>query len=330
MLTHPKQFFPGGAPAYVAEEPVHPHALYCAQLSDALELHQEYLLTSLDAAPQSTFSHEQRKTLEGIATLTHLLESNCAVVAPAPSLYAGENPQLDMDPRRALLAFMASALPQSHPDFEDVLGNPEAYVDGIHMTPETHFVGEHASVGMVLANVPGTVGDVKTRITWVQVPRDGGGVQLELVHRVGGHEDSFASCSPAAVRSRDGTQLVRGNGVCCASPPRHQRRRLGERLANAHPWSRYASLSSRVTTTHATKHRLGAAPPSCCLHSIWVISALVRLSTQGRVQGEASSRKGHRRPQEVQVEGHVCPHSAKGQGSYCRTCYVLCLPLGYQ
>ena len=31
------QFFPRGAPAYVAaDEPIHPHALYCAQLSDAV------------------------------------------------------------------------------------------------------------------------------------------------------------------------------------------------------------------------------------------------------------------------------------------------------
>ena len=127
--------------------------------------------------------------IEGIVTLTHLLESNCAVVAPAPSPYAGEHPQLDMDPRRALLAFMASALPQSHPDFDAVLTDPEVFVDAIHMTPETHLVGEHASIAMALANVPGTVGDVKTRITWVQVPREDGTVQLELVHRVGGYEE---------------------------------------------------------------------------------------------------------------------------------------------
>jgi len=138
---------------------------------------------------------------------------------------------------------MASALPQSHPDFEDVLENPETYFHGIHITPETHFVGEHASIGMVLANVPGTVGDVKARITWVQVPRDDGSVHLELVHRVGGYEESCsASYSPASVRSRNGAQLVRGNCLCCAPPPHHQCRRLGERLAHAHPWSRYTFL----------------------------------------------------------------------------------------
>ncbi|KIO00347.1 hypothetical protein M404DRAFT_16393 [Pisolithus tinctorius Marx 270] len=90
---------------------------------------------------------------------------------------------VDMDPRRALLEFMAAALPRSHPEFEGVLENPEQYVQDIKITPETHLLGDHASVGMVLSDVPGTVGDVKTRVTWVQVPREDGSVKLELVHR---------------------------------------------------------------------------------------------------------------------------------------------------
>ncbi|KAL4072082.1 extracellular elastinolytic metallo proteinase [Scleroderma citrinum] len=183
ILSFGDSFFPGGAPASVAGEPVHPHAVYCSQLADALVFHQEYLVDSLDTAPQSTLSQDQRKTMDGISTLSHLLESNCAVIAPPPSLYAGENSQIDMDPRRSLLVFMASALPQSHPELETVLENPEKYIQGIHMTPETHLIGEHASIGMVLTNVPGTVGDVKTHVAWVQVPREDGTVQLELVHR---------------------------------------------------------------------------------------------------------------------------------------------------
>ena len=118
---------------------------------NALDFHEEYLIDSLNTTPHSTLSHKQCQTIEGIATLTHL-ESNCAVVAPAPSPYAGKHPQLNMDQWRALLAFMASALPRSHPDFDAVLTNPEAFVDAIHMTPETHLVDEHASIAMALAN----------------------------------------------------------------------------------------------------------------------------------------------------------------------------------
>ncbi|KIK16707.1 hypothetical protein PISMIDRAFT_30866 [Pisolithus microcarpus 441] len=88
-----------------------------------------------------------------------------------------------MDPRRPLLEFMAAALPKSHPAFEGVLENPGQYVEGIGMVPETHLLGDHATVGMALSGVPGTIGDVKARITWVQVPKEDGSVKLELVHR---------------------------------------------------------------------------------------------------------------------------------------------------
>ena len=74
---------------------------------------------------------------------------------------------------------MASALPRSHPDFDAVLTNPEAFVDAIHMTPETHLVGEHASIAMALANAP----------QQLEMSREDGIVQLELVHRVGGYEE---------------------------------------------------------------------------------------------------------------------------------------------
>ncbi|KAI5984969.1 hypothetical protein EDC04DRAFT_2914033 [Pisolithus marmoratus] len=78
---------------------------------------------------------------------------------------------------------MATALSRSHPAFERVLENPEQYTQGIKMMPETHLPGDHASISMALSGVPGTVGDVKARVTWVQVPREDGSVKLELVHR---------------------------------------------------------------------------------------------------------------------------------------------------
>ncbi|KAI6144457.1 Fungalysin metallopeptidase-domain-containing protein [Pisolithus tinctorius] len=184
ILSFGDSFFPGGAPALAVDnEPVHPHAVYCSQLRDALLTHQA-LLVEVDTE-EAAISDDYHKTLEGVATLTHLYDSNCAVMSLPPTSYTGTHPppQVDMDPRRALLEFMAAALPRSHPDFEGVLENPDQYVQDIKMTPETHLLGDHASVGMVLSDVPGTVGDVKTRVTWVQVPREDGSVKLELVHR---------------------------------------------------------------------------------------------------------------------------------------------------
>ena len=88
-----------------------------------------------------------------------------------------------MDPRPALLAFLASALPENHPEFRSLSDNLEEHVANIIMTPETHLLGDHASLSVSLSNVPGAVSEVKTRIVWVQVPTEQG-VKLELVHRV--------------------------------------------------------------------------------------------------------------------------------------------------
>ena len=88
-----------------------------------------------------------------------------------------------MDPRRPLLAFLASALPENHPEFVSLVDRLEEHVSNIVMTPETHLFGDHASLGMSLSNVPGAVSEVKARIVWVQVPTEHG-VKLELVHRV--------------------------------------------------------------------------------------------------------------------------------------------------
>ncbi|KAI6018208.1 Fungalysin metallopeptidase-domain-containing protein [Pisolithus microcarpus] len=183
VLSFGDSFFPGGAPALVVDnEPVHPHAFYCSQLRDALLTHQS-LLVETDTEGRDAFSDDYHKTLEGVATLTHLYDSNCAVMSLPPTSYTGTHPKVDMDPRRPLLEFMAAALPKSHPAFEGVLENPGQYVEGIGMVPETHLLGDHATVGMALSGVPGTIGDVKARITWVQVPKEDGSVKLELVHR---------------------------------------------------------------------------------------------------------------------------------------------------
>ena len=91
-----------------------------------------------------------------------------------------------MDPRRPLLAFLASALPENHPEFTSLVENLEGHVSNIVMTSETHLLGDHASLGMSLSNVPGAVSEVKARIVWVQVPTEHG-IKLELVHHVRVH-----------------------------------------------------------------------------------------------------------------------------------------------
>ncbi|KIK72057.1 hypothetical protein PAXRUDRAFT_22456 [Paxillus rubicundulus Ve08.2h10] len=69
-----------------------------------------------------------------------------------------------MDPRRPLLAFLASALPENHPELSSVLDNAEEYASRMVMTAETPAC------------------EVNARLVWVQVPSEGG-VHLELVHR---------------------------------------------------------------------------------------------------------------------------------------------------
>ncbi|KAG6372553.1 extracellular elastinolytic metallo proteinase [Boletus reticuloceps] len=150
--------------------PVHPHADHCAQLSTALHHHRFLLQVPLP-------SHDRTRVAHGLANLEHIHVSNCANV-PAFSV-PGE---LDMDPRRPLLAFLASALPENHPEFSALGDRLEEHASNIIMTPENHLLGDHASLAMSLSNVPGAVSDVKARIVWVQVPTEYG-VKLELVHR---------------------------------------------------------------------------------------------------------------------------------------------------
>lgn len=119
----------------------------------------------------------------GVATLEHIHRSNCVNVPPVSSLTEAAEGQVDMDPRRPLLAFLASALPENHPEFSSLGDNLEKHVSDIIMTPESHLLGDHVSLGMSLSNVPGAVGEVKARVVWMQVPTEHG-IKLELVHRV--------------------------------------------------------------------------------------------------------------------------------------------------
>ncbi|KAF9240844.1 Fungalysin metallopeptidase-domain-containing protein [Melanogaster broomeanus] len=66
--------------------------------------------------------------------------------------------------RRPLLAFLASALPDNHPELTSVIDNADELVSNIAITTETHLLGDHMELGMSLNNVPGTIGEVKARV----------------------------------------------------------------------------------------------------------------------------------------------------------------------
>jgi len=62
---------------------------------------------------------------------------------------------------------------------------------------------------LTITGAPGTIGEVKTSVVWVQVPSEDGTVHLELVHRVSTHFPVFSpKIDHHTVRSRDGEQLV--------------------------------------------------------------------------------------------------------------------------
>ncbi|KIJ06770.1 hypothetical protein PAXINDRAFT_91495, partial [Paxillus involutus ATCC 200175] len=178
VLSFGDSFFPGGVPTQHTETFAHPHADHCAQLSSALSSHRT-LLHSPSATQSHIGSHDHAKVREGLATLEHLHSSNCANV---PSFGPSGQVDLEMDPRRPLLAFLASALPEDHPELSSVLDNAEEHASKMVMTSETHLLGDHSTLGMSLNNVPGAVSEVKARLVWVQVPSEIG-VHLELVHR---------------------------------------------------------------------------------------------------------------------------------------------------
>ncbi|KIJ19682.1 hypothetical protein PAXINDRAFT_8166 [Paxillus involutus ATCC 200175] len=109
----------------------------------------------------------------------YLHSSNCANVPPFDS----SGPvNLDIDPWGPLLAFLASALPENHPELTLVLDNVDKHARKMVMAPETHLLGDHSTLGTSLNNVPGAVSEVKARLVWVQVPSENG-VHLDLMHR---------------------------------------------------------------------------------------------------------------------------------------------------
>ncbi|KAH0835578.1 Fungalysin metallopeptidase-domain-containing protein [Lanmaoa asiatica] len=172
LLSFGDSFFPGELDHH-SRVPVHPHGHHCAQLSSALDVHRSLLQSPLASCDRARIAHT-------LANIKHLHVSNCANVPSFSSL--ADSGEVDLDPRRPLLAFLASALPENHPEFSSLGNDLEEHVSNILITPEMHLLGEHPHIGISLSNVPGAVSEVKARIVWVQVPTEHG-VKLELVHR---------------------------------------------------------------------------------------------------------------------------------------------------
>ncbi|KIJ13559.1 hypothetical protein PAXINDRAFT_13522 [Paxillus involutus ATCC 200175] len=147
LLSFGDSFFPGSVPTRRAEASP-PRSLPTAPCTTRPPPHSP-------ASPHTIIQRSERVSPHSdIHT-----PPNCANV-PSFSPFPDKS---TLDPRRSLLAFLASALPENHPELTSVLDN----------------VDEHARK-MGLKNVPGTVSEVKVRLVWVQVPSENG-VHLELM-----------------------------------------------------------------------------------------------------------------------------------------------------
>ncbi|KAF8835581.1 hypothetical protein BDN67DRAFT_1038918 [Paxillus ammoniavirescens] len=155
VLSFGDYFFPGRVPTRHAEAFVHPHVNYRAQLSSAFSS-QRTLLHSPSATQSHMGSHDHAKFRRGFATLEHFHSSNCA-------------------------------------NLSSVLDKAEEHARKMGMTPETHLLGDHSTLGMSSNNVPGAVSEGKARLVWVQVPSENG-VQLESMHRASSTSADLFRC----------------------------------------------------------------------------------------------------------------------------------------
>ncbi|KAG1744942.1 Fungalysin metallopeptidase-domain-containing protein [Suillus paluster] len=161
ILSYGDSFYPGPVPESHTRG-AHPHAEYCAQL----------------ISPRSG-----QLPLDG-PELDHIHSSNCASL---PKLHSISTPSYDdhvpspQDAPRALLTFLLAATPSP------------ALADDIHSRFDDHLATmtmarmssllPHEDDQLTITGAPGTLGEVKTSVVWVQVPSEDGSVHLELVHR---------------------------------------------------------------------------------------------------------------------------------------------------
>ncbi|KAG2066590.1 hypothetical protein BDR04DRAFT_1136631 [Suillus decipiens] len=166
VLSHGNSFYPGPAPASHTRG-AHPHAEYCAQLDSA----------------RSTRSSQIH--LDGVhPELEHIHSSNCAAL---PNIHSIPTPSFEdhvpspQDAPRALLTFLLAAAP-SPALTQDIHNRFDDYLASMTMAHMSGFL-PHEAEQLTITGAPGTIGDVKASVVWVQVPSEDGTVHLELVHR---------------------------------------------------------------------------------------------------------------------------------------------------
>ncbi|KAG1796395.1 Fungalysin metallopeptidase-domain-containing protein [Suillus plorans] len=166
VLSYGNSFYPGPAPSSHTRG-AHPHAEYCAQLDSA-------------RSPWSS-----QKPLDGAhPELEHIHSSNCAAL---PNIHSIPTPSFDdhvpspQDAPRALLTFLLAAAP-SPALAQDIQTRFDDHLASMTMAHMSGFL-PHEAEQLTITGAPGTIGEVKTSVVWVQVPSEDGTVHLELVHR---------------------------------------------------------------------------------------------------------------------------------------------------
>ncbi|KAG6887494.1 hypothetical protein C0992_012040 [Termitomyces sp. T32_za158] len=166
VLSYGSSFYDGRVPEYIGHQDPSlmsdPHRDYCDSLA----------LPSY--APQQTLSDQHSPEL------SHLHYSNCR----HQNLQLPGSKDDIADFRPALLQFMVAATPNDDV-VNDILANFDKHLNGMLIeAPIGHFAPTSPSADVLVSNVPDTVGPVKARLAYIQVPsKDGQGTQLAVVWR---------------------------------------------------------------------------------------------------------------------------------------------------
>lgn len=163
VLSYGDSFYPGPAPASHTRG-AHPHAEYCAQLDSVRSPRSGQ--TILDGA------HPE---------LEHIHSSNCAILPSVSTPSFDDHVPSPQDAPRALLTFLLAAVP-SPALSQDIHTRFEDHLASMTMAHMSGFL-PHEAEQLTITGAPGTIGEVKTSVVWVQVPSKDGSVHLELVHR---------------------------------------------------------------------------------------------------------------------------------------------------
>jgi extracellular elastinolytic metalloproteinase len=176
------QFYNGAIPMPFSSLEVdsirHPHREYCDFLTAEIETRiNEFSFQGSQGGQVSIGEHGSTKLDE----LTHVHVSNCRFQNLPNELVFDLKDVMDFRP--ALLQFMAAATPKDDVA-NDILGNFDALIDKMIVTPTSHFAPHGVSVEFQVGQVPDTVNPVKAKMAYLQVPNIEGEMHLKLVWKV--------------------------------------------------------------------------------------------------------------------------------------------------